>query len=152
MPKEMRGELAIASVPMQTWGEIYDPDTALKKGTIFQELDKPFYLANDLIDGQPAGCGCMDNGPEPKSREEMMRCIYKVSFLLDDLVLYLDNHPEDKEALKLFHEKGKVRKQLLMNFAQQFYPLTRDCLPDCDNAAEEFLWDNGPLPWEGACV
>lgn len=35
--------LAMASVPTQKWGEIYDSETALKRGTIFKELDLPFY-------------------------------------------------------------------------------------------------------------
>ncbi len=39
--------LAMASVPIQTWGQIYDNQTALKKGTIFQELDMPFFAADD---------------------------------------------------------------------------------------------------------
>lgn len=36
--------LAMASVPVQSWGKIYDPSTALKKGTIFADLDLPFYI------------------------------------------------------------------------------------------------------------
>ena len=31
--------LAIASVPVQSWGELYDQDAALKTGTIFKDLD-----------------------------------------------------------------------------------------------------------------
>lgn len=34
--------LAMAYVPWQTWKSLYDGDTALQKGTIFQELQKPF--------------------------------------------------------------------------------------------------------------
>jgi hypothetical protein len=34
--------LAMAYVPMQTLKEKYDQDTALKNGTLFPELDKPF--------------------------------------------------------------------------------------------------------------
>lgn len=32
----------MAYVPWQTFGETYDPRQALKAGTIFPELDKPF--------------------------------------------------------------------------------------------------------------
>ena len=35
--------LAIATVPMQPWETPYDAATALKQGTIFPCLDKPFY-------------------------------------------------------------------------------------------------------------
>lgn len=35
-------EVAMAYVPWQPWGEILDYDTALKKGTIFSDLVKPW--------------------------------------------------------------------------------------------------------------
>lgn len=34
--------LAMAYVPMQSWGELYSADTGICRGTIFSELDKPF--------------------------------------------------------------------------------------------------------------
>ncbi len=34
--------LAIAYVPWQRWNETYEPEKALKAGTIFPELNKPF--------------------------------------------------------------------------------------------------------------
>lgn len=34
--------LAMAYVPMQRLGSIYSPEQALRKGTLFPELDKPF--------------------------------------------------------------------------------------------------------------
>ena len=37
-----RMEVSMGYVPWQTWGEIYDDDVALKKGTIFVDLDKPW--------------------------------------------------------------------------------------------------------------
>ena len=47
--------LAIASVPCQKWGPLYDDEKALRQGTIFQELDLPFYVT----DGIPAGQSCL---------------------------------------------------------------------------------------------
>ena len=35
--------LAMSYVPMQSFGEVYDEHEALKRGTLFPELDKPFY-------------------------------------------------------------------------------------------------------------
>lgn len=34
--------LAMAYIPMQRWRDIYEPETAFERGTVFQELDKPF--------------------------------------------------------------------------------------------------------------
>lgn len=43
--KEPRGNmpLAMAYVPRQHFQEVYEPDKALQCGTIFPELNKPFY-------------------------------------------------------------------------------------------------------------
>lgn len=35
--------IAMAYVPWQTWRQIYEAETGFLKGTIFQELDKPFF-------------------------------------------------------------------------------------------------------------
>lgn len=37
-------ELAMAYVPIQKFENTYEPQIALKKGTIFPELDKPFQV------------------------------------------------------------------------------------------------------------
>ena len=34
--------LAMAYIPMQKWRDLYDPEMAFDRGTVFQELDKPF--------------------------------------------------------------------------------------------------------------
>lgn len=40
--KMQNAHLAIASVPVQSWGEVYDQNEALKTGTVFKDLDMPF--------------------------------------------------------------------------------------------------------------
>lgn len=37
--------LTIAYVPMQQYEEVYSDDQALKSGTLYPDLDKPFYGA-----------------------------------------------------------------------------------------------------------
>lgn len=44
--------LAMSYVPMQKWRNIYDTATALKVGTIFQELDLPFLGAGNMCGGR----------------------------------------------------------------------------------------------------
>lgn len=43
-PADNIGKLALAMfyVPVQEWTDVYDTDTALKRGTLFPCLDKPF--------------------------------------------------------------------------------------------------------------
>lgn len=35
--------LAMAYVPWQRWGSLYSPEKGFAQGTIFKELDYPFY-------------------------------------------------------------------------------------------------------------
>lgn len=137
--------LAIASVPMQEWSQVLDKQEALSVGTIFPELDKPFYC------GEKTKSAKQDLNP----REKMLQEIQEVSFVLDDLRLFMDTHPQDKNGLELMKTMLKKRKELLITFALQFYPLTMDCMADIYEAyptSECYCWQEGPMPWEGACV
>ena len=155
--------LAIASVPCQQWGPLYDDGKALRQGTIFQELDLPFYVTEGIPAGQAAqsgsqtaaGTGSGSGNGAPQSGESQLLCqIQQVGFVLDDLTLYLDMHSEDGQALALYQEKLEVRDQLKKEFAQKFYPLTRDCVAYCQGQGgvhgdHAFCWQDGPIPWEG---
>ena len=137
--------LAIASVPCQQWGPLYDDGKALRQGTIFQELDLPFYVTEGIFEGQCA---------QKENSSQLLCQIQQISFVLDDLTLYLDMHSEDGQALALYQEKLAVRDQLKKEFAQKFYPLTRDCVAYCQGQAgvhgdHAFCWQDGPMPWEG---
>lgn len=137
--------LAIASVPCQQWGPVYNDEKALRQGTVFQELDLPFYVTEGIPARQ-----CVQKG----NSTQLLCQIQQVSFALDDLTLYLDMHSEDGQALAMYQEKLAVRDQLKKEFAQKFYPLTRDCVAYCQGQAgvhgdHAFCWQDGPMPWEG---
>lgn len=50
--------LAIATVPMQPWETPYAPEKALKQGTIFPALDRPFFVTADGSANIPEPCAC----------------------------------------------------------------------------------------------
>ena len=84
-----------------------------------------------------------------------MMQIYQVCFVVDDLRLYLDTHPQDGQALDMLKKGLRQRGQLLEEFARKFFPLTMDCMAGCDQmskSTECYCWQAGPMPWEGACV
>ena len=77
--------LAIASVPCQKWKSTYDPQTSLKKGTVFPELNMPFFKADDS-DEIPSGKGSADGkNPEQEEREALMAKIDEAGFVVNDL-------------------------------------------------------------------
>lgn len=145
--------LAIASVPCQKWGQLFDENTALTNGTVFPDLNKPFFVTCPATDSpltQGKRSAAVD--PQQMEREQLMDKINKVSFFVNDLTLYLDTHCEDREALHVLTDKVRERAELMHEFAEKFYPLTCDCIAKCSRAGQENLWALGPAPWEGACV
>ncbi|XCP83675.1 spore coat protein CotJB [Roseburia hominis] len=158
--------LAIASVPIQRWSSVLTAEEALKTGTIFQELNKPFFVTEESSkqkigadisahETQSSVLAKVSHSETLNEREQLMMQIQEVSFVLDDIRLYMDTHPSDKEGLDLLKKTVKRRKELLMEFAHKFYPLTVDCMADIYEASPDSLcysWQEGPMPWEGACV
>lgn len=148
--------LAITSIPMQPWGELYSDVQALQIGTIFKDLNKPFFAAPTTEEAVGKKMGTIPTGKksaEQEERENLMKKIAQTGFVLDDLTLYLDTHEQDEQAKELFHQKLSEQKQLKDQFAEKFYPLTRCHVSDCNNVKRErFCWQEGPMPWEGACV
>jgi len=52
--------LAMAYVPLQEWEMLYDDETALSRGTLFEALDLPWY--ESACDGGNGTCRkCTDN-------------------------------------------------------------------------------------------
>lgn len=153
MVKIQKEHLAIASVPVQRWGELYNQDDALKTGTIFKELDLPFFAAGQIRASLTSSEDALKSPEEQKCNERLME-IQKVSFVMDDLRLYLDTHPDDLDALAMLKRVLGQRKQMLSDFATEFYPLTMDCMEgiyERDPSSTCYCWQEGPIPWEGVC-
>ena len=145
--------LAITTVPIQCWGELYDQDDALKAGTIFKDLDLPFFATEKIPESLTSGRDSLRSSEEQKCGEKLTE-IQKISFVMDDLRLYLDTHPDDLDALNMFKTVLRQRKQMMSEFAAEFYPLTTDCMAEScqkDIASTCYCWAEGPAPWEGVC-
>ncbi|MDO4556525.1 MAG: spore coat protein CotJB [Lachnospiraceae bacterium] len=133
--------LAIASIPMQSLKNPYTPDKALVHGTVFPNLFYPFFAASsELMEEAPASSaypGCC-----PKVQEKMKQ-LTEVSFVLDDLNLYLDTHPDDNQAFDLYKKYGLTRSQLLKD-------LSFDGSPVCCGHIEKIEdRKNAPAAWKG---
>ena len=196
--------LAIASVPFQNWGELYEQAKALSIGTIFRELDKPFFASEQDFGNIPRSCPSQRPGDpeayreqsgeaqklcgteqeqsgatqkpsgaeqglsgeqqnrdaqEQPSRQQGREClmlqVMEISFMMDDIRLYMDTHPEDKDGLQLLKQEIQRRQQLMTDCAEEYYPLPMDCMAELYEKNPEsdcYCWQKGPMPWEGACV
>lgn len=91
-------------------------------------------------------------------RNTMLKQISETSFLLDDMRLYLDTHPLDENAMEQYGDYQEKRRQLLKEYAEQFEPLTCDCIrPEKSGSGrtiteypgrKHWTWSDGPIPWD----
>ena len=113
----------------------------------------PFFAAGQIRASLTSSEDALKSPEEQKCNERLME-IQKVSFVMDDLRLYLDTHPDDLDALAMLKRVLGQRKQMLSDFATEFYPLTMDCMEgiyERDPSSTCYCWQEGPIPWEGVC-
>ena len=82
------------------------------------------------------------------NKEQLLRDIGIVGFVVIDLGLYLDTHPMDRNAIEYFNHYSRIKRQMEKEFSAKYYPLRQD-LAESNN---EWRWGAAPLPWEGECV
>lgn len=142
-------ELAIAFVQPQQWNTVYDLPQALKQGTLFPDLDKPFYVTEEE---NTQNCEMLFPGSDSDPEKKMLAQIYQVSFAADELRLYLDTHEQDSQAIDMLRTVLKQKKELLSQFAKDYYPLTFASMTECGCETDHcYCWQKRPIPWEGAC-
>ncbi|WP_343208109.1 spore coat protein CotJB [Anaerolentibacter hominis] len=79
--------------------------------------------------------------------KSMAQMVHELSFMLDDLILYLDTHPYDTEALASYQEYQKLLNQAQMDYNNTIGPLHAKEVDVCNGWA----WIDQPWPWEGEC-
>lgn len=78
-------------------------------------------------------------------REAMLTKIMKYQFVAVDLNLYLDNFPENKEAMEDYKVLSSKLSALMAEYEQEYGPLRNfgDAFAEDPKA-----WVNCPWPWE----
>lgn len=83
-------------------------------------------------DNNRPGNNCPDNwqdnwqdntGNGNMTKSEMMRRISELDFAITDLNLYLDTHPDNKEALEMLTKLAATVKSLKADYTQRYGPL-----------------------------
>lgn len=120
--------LAMAYVPMQTSAQpSFEANEALARGTLFPGLDLPFMdLVNEALPSSP--------------KTEMMA----IDFVVDELELYLDTHPEDDEAFALYQTMLALQQEARMRYVRLCGPVQQTDMLN----AESYTWLNDPWPWD----
>lgn len=128
-PDQMAGrQLAVPSVTAQAGlGETYSQKEALAQGTLFPELNLPFHL---MVNGAPV--------PATPLAQLQALC-----FVITELGLYLDTHPKDQEAFRMFQKYVKLEREAAERYEKEYGPLQQK------NAAadDSYTWLGDPWPW-----
>ena len=106
----------------------YEARKGLVRGTLFPGLDLPFM-------------GMVNQNELPVTPKSELQAL---GFAINELALYLDTHPEDKEALELYRAYQELAHKGMMTYSEQYAPLTHLC-PVKDGT---YTWMNDPWPWE----
>ena len=78
------------------------------------------------------------------NKKKLMKEIKAYDFILTELNLYLNSHPNDKRALKMQTEAADKAECLTKRYNQIYGPLTARNNADTEN----WNWIKGPWPWE----
>lgn len=80
-------------------------------------------------------------------RAELLQRINELSFVLDEMRLFLDTHPDCREGLEFYNKNAVLRANAVADYNRLFGPLRFYDLTDNNR----WQWVNDPWPWEGVC-
>lgn len=80
------------------------------------------------------------------SRTEQIRKIQELCFACVDMNLYLDNNPEDKNALNIYNSLGAQFHQAVSAYEKKYGPLMNFGHGGASTCP--FQWIDDPWPWQ----
>ncbi len=80
-------------------------------------------------------CGCGN---------DLLQKVYETGFAVDDILLYLDTHPTDRQAMEYYRYVRQANKEAVEAYERTYGPLMANQVD-----AVTWNWIDGPWPWEG---
>lgn len=84
-------------------------------------------------------------GHQQSEKKELLLEIMKNDFILVDLQLYLDNHPNCSAALEDFNQFSRISMELKEQYHRMYGPLINFGYMDSEIP---WQWIDEPWPWE----
>ena len=121
--------LANTFVPFQAENPTrYEARKGLVRGTLYPGLDLPFL-------------GMVNQKEKPITPLSELQVL---GFAIQELALYLDTHPEDREALKVYQDYQKMYNHYRTEYLKKRGPLNHSQ----ETGSEQYMWLDDPWPWE----
>ena len=108
----------------------YEARRALIRGTLYPGLDLPFQ----------GRVNTKELNVTPKTE------LQAAGFAIQELALYLDTHPDDKEALELYQSYQEIYHKCMMEYTKNGRPLNHRT----PTTGHQYQWLDDPWPWEYA--
>lgn len=83
--------------------------------------------------------------PLPQEYYKQLEEIQAADFVVLELILYLDTHPTDQQAIHQYNQFAQHSKQLKRTFESQFGPLQQGSL---NPSPAGWAWSESPWPWQ----
>ena len=79
------------------------------------------------------------------NQKELYEWIMMLGFCAVDMMLYLDTHPDDEEALNYFNQCTALYNAAKQSYQGQFGQLNAFS----EQERSSWDWNTAPMPWEG---
>ena len=86
----------------------------------------------------------MNHSRNRHSRERLLRNVQEESFAVDEVRLYLDTHPESKQAQAYFDKHNDARRKAIDLYECEYGPLLSD---NIEATKTGWTWIDPPMPW-----
>lgn len=83
--------------------------------------------------------------PLPEHYYTMLQELQAIDFVLVELTLYLDTHPQDVQAIQQYNQCAQHRMHLAGRFEQEFGPLQHY---GRSFSKHPWQWIDTPWPWQ----
>ena len=80
---------------------------------------------------------------EINGREELMQKIHALSFAMTEAQLFLDTHPDCRDALAYFKNMRAELDTAMTEYQNKYGPLFADM-----TVGDKWTWIDGPWPWQ----
>ncbi len=78
------------------------------------------------------------------NRERLLRRLQAVCFCVEDVILYLDTHPTDMNAIEYYKRHKEMLQEVTAEYTRMYGPITASDV--C--VSNKWSWINCPWPWE----